>query len=81
MKCRMGCGACCIAPSISSLDKPAGTICRHLSASMLCLLFDSPERPACCTGLRPAAEFCGDSREQAMALLTELETATCPGIV
>ena len=24
MECRPGCGACCIAPSISSLDKPAG---------------------------------------------------------
>ncbi|HRE18664.1 MAG TPA: YkgJ family cysteine cluster protein, partial [Rhodocyclaceae bacterium] len=29
MECREGCGACCIAPSISSLNKPAGVPCRH----------------------------------------------------
>ncbi|MCH2222544.1 MAG: LysE family translocator, partial [Dechloromonas sp.] len=30
MECRPGCGACCVAPSISSLKKPAGQHCAHL---------------------------------------------------
>ena len=51
MKCREGCGACCIAPSISSplpgmpLGKPAGVRCVHLSAEQLCQLFGQPQRP------------------------------------
>ncbi|MEE4465596.1 YkgJ family cysteine cluster protein, partial [Azotobacter chroococcum] len=55
MKCRVGCGACCIAPSISSplpgmpLGKPAGERCLHLSVDNLCALFDKPERPAVCS--------------------------------
>jgi len=52
MNCREGCGACCIAPSISSplpgmpQGKPAGERCLHLSVEQLCLLFGQPERPA-----------------------------------
>jgi len=76
MDCRPGCGACCIAPSISSLRKPAGVPCPHLTAELRCAIFGRPERPACCSGLRPAAEMCGDSREEALAWLAQLETAT-----
>jgi hypothetical protein len=75
-KCHPGCGACCIAPSISTLAKPAGVACRHLGADFSCTIFGRPERPACCTGLQPSAEMCGDSREQALAYLTALEEAT-----
>lgn len=74
--CRPGCGACCIAPSISTLGKPAGIPCPHLTADLRCALFGQSARPACCRGLQPAAEMCGESREQALAWLAALERAT-----
>jgi hypothetical protein len=76
MECRPGCGACCIAPSISSLGKPAGVPCRHLGCDWRCTVFGTPERPACCSGLQPSAEMCGATREHALAWLTELERQT-----
>lgn len=79
MNCRPGCGACCIAPSISSLDKPAGVACVHLDDALRCRIFTSPERPACCAGLQAAADMCGDSRQHAMLWLADLEARTCPG--
>jgi len=79
MECRPGCGACCIAPTITSLAKPAGEPCRHLTADLRCAVFGCPERPACCSGLRPSAEMCGESAEQALRWLAELEALTHPG--
>jgi len=79
MQCRPGCGACCIAPSISSLDKPAGVACPHLTADLRCGIFGRPERPACCGGLQPSAEMCGAHRQQALAYLAQLEAATGSG--
>ncbi|MDR1995756.1 YkgJ family cysteine cluster protein [Azonexus sp.] len=79
LACRPGCGACCIAPSISSLAKPADVPCRHLDAELRCRLFGRPERPACCSGLQPSIEMCGDSPAQALVWLQVLEAATCPG--
>jgi len=82
--CREGCGACCIAPSISSpipgmpQGKPAGVPCVQLDGALRCRLFGHPDRPACCSGLAPSAEMCGETREQALAWLTELETLTRP---
>ena len=82
--CRAGCGACCIAPSITSpipgmpLGKPAGVPCAQLDHDMRCRIFGRPERPAFCGGLQPSREMCGDSTEQAMRWLTHLETATRP---
>jgi Fe-S-cluster containining protein len=79
MICRPHCGACCIAPSISSpipgmpLGKPAGVRCIHLSQDNRCLIFDSPERPKVCTDFRAEPEVCGTGREEAMALLAALE--------
>jgi len=74
--CRAGCGACCIAPSISTLDKPAGAACVYLDDQLRCAIFGRPERPACCSGLRPSREMCGASREEALVWLTQLEAAT-----
>jgi hypothetical protein len=74
--CRPGCGACCIAPSISTLGKPAGEACKHLTADLRCAIFGRPERPACCGGLQPSTEMCGETREQALAYLAILERAT-----
>ena len=79
---RPGCGACCTAPSISSPipgmpnGKPAGVRCVQLDARDGCRIFGHPERPAVCGGLQPSIEMCGDSREQAMFFLTELERLT-----
>ncbi|MCF8198041.1 MAG: YkgJ family cysteine cluster protein [Sulfuritalea sp.] len=79
MNCRPGCGACCIAPSISTLHKPAGEPCAHLTPDYRCSIFDSALRPACCSGLQPSSEMCGDSRDEALIWLTRLEadTAAC----
>jgi hypothetical protein len=84
MECRTGCGACCIAPSISSAipgmpnGKPTGVRCIQLDNGNRCKLFGKAERPAVCVSLRPNATMCGESREEAMAFLHELETASAP---
>jgi len=84
MDCRPDCGACCIAPSISTpipgmpKGKPANTRCIQLSAENRCLIFGSPLRPAVCGGLQAAQDMCGDNRQQAMTYLIELESATAP---
>ena len=80
--CRSGCGACCIAPSISSPipgmpdGKPAGVRCVQLDAAQRCLLFGKPERPAVCRNLRPEPAMCGETRAAALARLEALERAT-----
>ena len=87
MDCRMGCGACCIAPSISSPipgmpeGKPAGVRCVQLTADNACSLFGKPERPEVCRGLRPGPEMCGKSADEALAYLGRLERLTRPEIV
>lgn len=84
MDCRPGCAACCIAPSISSAlpglpaGKPAGVPCPQLDDALRCRLFGRPERPACCSGLQPSAEMCGDERDGALAMLHRLEQLTAP---
>ena len=85
MKCRIGCGACCIAPSISSPipgmpnGKPAGVRCVQLEDDNLCRLFGKPERPSVCDEFSADKEICGESREQAIILLTSLEEDTRSG--
>lgn len=82
MHCRPGCGACCIAPSISSAipgmpsGKPAGVRCIQLDEGNRCKLFGDPARPAVCGSLRPTLEMCGEHNAQAMQFLTWLETST-----
>lgn len=84
MLCRVGCGACCIAPSISSPipgmpdGKPAGVRCVQLSDDNRCKLFGKAERPAVCQLLQPSEEMCGYSARQALIYLTMLERATSP---
>lgn len=84
MECRAGCGACCIAPSISSpipgmpQGKPAGVRCVQLDEANRCRLFGDPRRPAVCTGLQPSGEMCGETREQALVYLERLERVTEP---
>ena len=84
MDCRPGCGACCIAPSISSpipgmpQGKPAGVRCIQLDATNRCLIFGRPERPAVCSSLMPSPAMCSDSAEQAEHYLNRLEKETAP---
>jgi uncharacterized protein len=84
MKCRIGCAACCIAPSISSpipgmpAGKPAGVRCIQLTPDNRCALFGKAERPEVCTRLRPNLEMCGHSAREAMAYLSRLELETAP---
>ena len=75
MKCREGCGACCIAPSISSPlpgmpdGKPAGERCLHLSVHQLCPLFGRPERPAVCSDFKADRDVCGTDQADAIRLI------------
>lgn len=84
LDCRAGCGACCIAPSISSpipgmpQGKPAGIPCVQLLPDFRCAIFGRPERPAVCVSLRPSDTMCGANREEALAGLLELERVTGP---
>ncbi|WP_394251705.1 YkgJ family cysteine cluster protein [Vibrio profundi] len=82
MDCRLGCGACCIAPSISSSfplhpnGKQAGERCKQLNTDNLCKLFGKPERPAVCHDFKAAAWVCGSSSQEAINIITDLETCT-----
>lgn len=84
MKCRVGCGACCIAISISSPipgmphGKPAGVRCVQLTSDNCCALFGKSERPKICDLFQPSSEICGRSRQEALANLACLEFATQP---
>jgi len=84
MECRPGCGACCIAPSITSPipgmphGKPAGIPCVQLLPDFRCALFGKPDRPAVCASLRPTETMCGATRDEALSLLAALEHATSP---
>jgi len=84
LECRIGCGACCIAPSISSPipgmpnGKPAGVRCVQLTADNRCALFGKAERPEVCARLRPTQEMCRENAEQAMLWLAWLERETLP---
>ncbi|TAL54100.1 YkgJ family cysteine cluster protein [Pandoraea sp.] len=84
MVCRPGCGACCIAPSITSAipgmpnGKPAGVRCVQLTDDMRCAIFGRPERPQCCGGLQPEPAMCGQTRAHALTWLARLEAETRP---
>lgn len=85
--CRTACGACCIAPSISSpipgmpLGKAAGERCIQLDDDWQCRIFSHPERPAVCASLMPSQDMCGEHREQALHILSRLEADTAPGVM
>ena len=82
MECRIRCGACCMAPSISSPipglpdGKPAGVRCPHLTDDLRCALYDDPRRPPVCASFPACRDHCGASREEALSLLAALEEAT-----
>jgi Fe-S-cluster containining protein len=82
MVCRVGCGACCIAPSISSpipgmpAGKPGGVRCAQLTPDNRCRLFGQAARPAVCVRFQARPDNCGASSAAALVLLAELEAAT-----
>ncbi|MDI1274967.1 YkgJ family cysteine cluster protein [Polaromonas sp.] len=87
MHCRPGCGACCIAPSISSpipgmpQGKPAGVRCVQLDEANACRIFGLPERPAVCGGLTASLDMCGSGEQantHALRYLAQLERLTAP---
>ena len=84
LACRSGCGACCIAPSITSpipgmpQGKPAGIPCVQLRDDLSCAIFGKSERPAFCRNLRPTEEMCRRTAEEALEFLSILELATAP---
>ncbi|CAK2438609.1 putative metal-chelating domain-containing protein YeiW [Vibrio crassostreae] len=79
---KKGCGACCIAPSITSPipgmpeGKPAGTRCIQLNEHNLCSLFGQPERPKVCHDFTSDEWICSKGPEYALQTLSELETLT-----
>jgi hypothetical protein len=61
--------------------KAAGERCVQLSAEdNRCLIFGHPDRPSVCASLQPSPEMCGESREQALRWLGQLEAATQPPV-
>ncbi|MDX2504743.1 MAG: YkgJ family cysteine cluster protein [Gammaproteobacteria bacterium] len=84
MQCRKGCGACCIAPSISTAipgmakGKPAGERCIQLNENNCCKLFAQPSRPEVCLLFQADEEFCGDSNVAALKRLSLLQQKSTP---
>lgn len=84
MDCRDRCGACCIAPSITSpipgmpFGKPAGMPCVQLDDAYRCRLFGKPERPSFCASLQPQPSMCGADRGDALAIIDAMEIETRP---
>ncbi|MCH8529678.1 MAG: YkgJ family cysteine cluster protein [Saccharospirillum sp.] len=84
MQCRSNCGACCIAPSINRpffgmpSGKPAGVRCVHLLADFRCALFGRPERPAVCAEFQAEESICGQNRQEALRIITDLEQWSAP---
>jgi Fe-S-cluster containining protein len=84
MDCRIGCGACCIAPSISSpipgmpFGKDKGERCVQLSDDNKCMIFGHPDRPKVCKGFKASVETCGSNSVEALRNLKKLEELTAP---
>lgn len=81
-KLNRGCGACCIAPSISSPipgmpnGKPAGIRCIQLNEYNLCKIFGQPDRPNVCSAFNSDEAICHNGPERALEILHDLEHVT-----
>lgn len=85
MQCRPNCGACCIAPSISSPlpnmpnGKPAGVPCVNLhSETSECLVWGDIEYPDVCRNFKAIKDVCGENGQDAVELITLWEYQTQP---
>lgn len=63
------------------VGKPAGVRCVHLNEDFRCDLFLDPRRPKICGQFQPELDFCGDSREQALRILTDMEASTLTAVL
>jgi len=59
--------------------KPASEACVHLTRDNECALYGQEARPRVCLVFPPAADTCGASREEALALMAQMEKETAPG--
>jgi uncharacterized protein len=79
-QCRPNCGACCIAPSISSPipgmpnGKPANVRCVNLTDDLLCNIFNQANRSKVCENFKFDKLICGETQEEAMKIMNELES-------
>ncbi|MBT9555626.1 MAG: YkgJ family cysteine cluster protein [Myxococcales bacterium] len=82
--CRIGCGACCIAPSLVGafpnmpMGKAAGVRCANLDTANRCVLWGTPDYPSVCRGFSPEADICGDDDATALRNLVALDALTRP---
>ncbi|NVK11774.1 MAG: YkgJ family cysteine cluster protein [Gammaproteobacteria bacterium] len=82
MECRIGCGACCIAPTINAPlpgmpnGKPAMIRCIHLSDENQCRIFESPDRPDFCARFKAEPSICGDTMDDAIERIKWLDEET-----
>ena len=87
LDCRIGCGACCIALSISSPilgmpnGKTAGVRCMQLSPDNRCLIYDKPERPTVCLGLRPWKRCAGKLPKKRLRIWNSLNNVPHPPLI
>jgi len=75
------CGICCVALSITSLNKPAGVRCRYLKDN-LCSVWNTDLQPSVCRTIVPMNDLCrfdmrGTPRAHYKYLLS-LERSTTP---
>lgn len=82
MNCRPGCGACCIAPSISSAipnmpnGKKSGERCLNLDGNNFCKIYNTKDYPKVCSDLKASKEMCGQDSKEAIAYILNLEELT-----
>jgi hypothetical protein len=60
--------------------KPAGTRCIHLTDDLKCAIFLSPDRPKVCNGFKAEYLICGNNREQAYRIMSDLEGIDISGL-
>ena len=59
--------------------KPAGVACINLDPiDYSCTIWGKPNYPDLCRQFIPCADVCGDTREQALLLIGDLEVKTAP---
>lgn len=84
MQCRVGCGACCIAASITSPipgmpdGKPSGIRCVNLDDLNHCTVWQHPHYPAVCRDFIAKKDVCGGSSDEALQTLYVWEKLTAP---
>ncbi|GAL07473.1 proteinase inhibitor putative [Photobacterium aphoticum] len=54
----------------------AGVRCVQLNEQNLCKIFGKPERPAVCSQFKACPSLCGQTSQQALDNITELESMT-----